>query len=340
MSRALGAAVDLAVLASQAISLVAERLAAVGAGVLDAAEQGATQTLYTLLRDRLSRTALGRTVLDQLTEQPGDPARQQVAAAVVAEQAQADPEFAGMLHRSVSFAVEQRSAGPVARHQPVHVAAGQNVTMNRSYVAAGDIDNRRTSVRVGTGGLVFGAIVVVAAAIVAGVLVGNSDDEPDPASIGTDIGDAGVRQTAEAVRDAYADRDTERLCALSSQETQQIREGTEAARPRSECPDLLTQEADQLAPSTFAGGGTMAVERIRNGAVPDGPEDDGLDENEARVVMVNRDPKAACGRWELDLVRENGRWALDLAEFTTRYLDPSDDAGADREHCLPPEEPS
>lgn len=232
----LGDALDIADLAGNAISVVANHLSAVGARVVDAAEQGTAAMVYSLLRDRLSRTELGNTVLEQLREQPQDPGRQRVAAAVVAEQANADPEFARMLQWSVS-SVHQGVSGQVTRHQPMNVTAGRDMRVDRSYIAAGDIDNRRTHVRIGTGGWVV--LVVVLLAIVAtttGVLIGSSDD-PDAAEIGTDAGEAGVRQTAEAVRDAYADRDADLLCALSSAETQEISErGTEAQKPPSECP--------------------------------------------------------------------------------------------------------
>jgi hypothetical protein len=135
--------VEIIALAQQAVSIVAARLSAVGAGVVDAAENGAVGTIYGLLRERLSRTTLGKTVLEQLQQQPQDPERQQVAAAAVAEQAQADPEFAEMLRLWVGTVVDQGNTGQVVRHSPVNVTAARDMRVHRSNIAAGDIDNSR-----------------------------------------------------------------------------------------------------------------------------------------------------------------------------------------------------
>jgi len=129
--------VEIIALAQQAVSIVAARLSAVGAGVVDAAENGAVGTIYGLLRERLSRTTLGKTVLEQLQQQPQDPERQQVAAAAVAEQAQADPEFAEMLRLWVGTVVDQGNTGQVVRHSPVNVTAARDMRVHRSNIAAG-----------------------------------------------------------------------------------------------------------------------------------------------------------------------------------------------------------
>ena len=325
---------DIADLASSAVSVVANHLSAVGAGVVDAAQQGTAAMVYSLLRDRLSRTELGKTVLEQLGKQPQDPERQRVAAAVVAEQADADPEFARMLQWSVSSVVHQGVSGQVTRHQPMNVTAGRDMRVDRSYIAAGDIDNRRTHVRIGTGGwLVLVVVLLAIAATTTGVLIGSSDDV-DPAEIGTDVGEAGVRQTAEAVRDAYADRDADLLCTLSSAETQEISEyGTEAHKPPSECPRILGELTERIPDAVFTESRTFAVEDIEIGTddldVYD--SDEGTDEKIANVMFVNRTPDAQCQNWVLSLVREHGRWVLNLLDFKQAYLD-EDDVGT-AENC-------
>jgi hypothetical protein len=297
--------------------------------VVDAAEQGTAAMVYSLLRDRLSRTELGNTVLEQLREKPQDPGRQRVAAAAVAEQANADPEFARMLQWSVS-SVQQGVSGQVTRHQPMNVTAGRDMRVDRSYIAAGDIDNRRTHVRIGTGGwLVLAVVLLAIVATTTGVLIGSSDD-PDTAEIGTDAGEAGVRQTAEAVRDAYADRDADLLCGLSSAETQEISErGTEARKPPSECPRILSGLTERIPDAVFTESRTFAVEEIEIGTddrdVYD--SDEGTDEKTAYATFVNRAPDAQCQYWMLSLVREHGRWVLNLVDFRQAYLD-EEDAGS------------
>jgi hypothetical protein len=137
-------------------------------------------------------------------------------------------------------------------------------------------------------------------------------------SIGTDAGEAGVRETAEAVRDALADGETARICALSAEETRDdLLPGTEANEP-SKCPDLLARRLDSL-PSTYRRESrTLSVERV---VMNDGNH---YSENGSAVLMVNRDPDAGCQQWELQFIRENGRWQLLLDYFTATYVDPDD----------------
>lgn len=326
---------EITALAQQAISVVAEHLAAVAAGVVDAAEQGAATTLYTLLRDRLDQSALGATVLDQLQKQPQDPDRQQVAAAVVAEHASADPQFAEMLRWSIGWQVQQSATGQVGRHSPMNVTANRDVRLRRSYVSAGDIDNSRRSIRIGTGGWILAALLFVGGGTATGFVISESNEKPDPLSIGIDIGEDGIRDTAEAVRDAYERRDADLLCGIARQVEPGLiygGRGTGTVLTPVECSQDLQATFDQLDFRFTAESGTLGVERIIRGKQLENPEELGyqLDEDEVAVVMVNRDSEAACRGWELLLTRQDGRWVLELNKFIKRYVDMNYDAGV---HC-------
>lgn len=295
-----GLCMDIATLARHAVAIVAQRLG----GATDPAQQAAADSLHALLRDRLSRTAVGATVLDQLRERPTDPARQQLAAVAVAEQAGADPAFADMLRWAVG--------------EPVHQSP---------YV--------RRGLRPRTWGWIAAAVFVVAGIIATVIAVSGSDDAPDPATIGTDAGDAGMRQTAEAVRDAYGNRDADRLCALAYRlESGKIKGAntTGAALTPDECAQDMRARFDRLPAEYTEQSGDLAVERVGRG-------DDsefgkvfglGLRDDEGGAILVNRDPEASCHGWELAFHRQNGRWVVDLTSFVNGYVDP---AGTDGYNC-------
>jgi hypothetical protein len=292
---------DNAALARHAISVVAQRLG----GATDPAHQAAADSLHALLHDRLSRTAVGTTLLDQLREQPQDPARQQLAAVAVAEQADADPAFAGLLRWAVGAPVQQ---GP--------------------YV--------RRGLRPRTWGWIGAAVVVVAGIIATVIAISGSDDAPDPATIGTDPGDAGIRQTAEAVRDAYGNRDADLLCALAYRMDSGRIKGantTGAALTPDECVQDMRARFDRLPAEYTEQSGDLAVERVGRGDDEDFGKVFGLGirgDDEAGAILVNRDPEASCHGWDLAFHRQNGRWMVDLTSFNNGYVDP---AGTDGYDC-------
>jgi len=291
---------DNAALAQHAISVVAQRLG----GAVDPAQQAAADSLHALLHDRLSRTAVGATVLDQLRERPQDAARQQMAAVAIAEQANADPAFANMLRWAVGGPVQQSP-----------------------YV--------RRGLRPRTWGWIVAAVFVVAGIIAIVVAVSGSDDPPDPTTIGTDPGDAGVRQTAEAVRDAYGNRNADLLCALASRlESGQIKGAntTGAALTPDECAQDLRGRFDRLPAEYTDQSGDLAVERVGRGDDSDFGQVFGLGirDDEAGAILVNRDPAASCHGWELAFQRQNGRWVVDLTSFINGYVDP---VGTDGYNC-------
>lgn len=292
---------DITALSQHAVSVVARHLAA---GTADPA----ADALLASLRDGLSRTAMGTTALHQWLEQPQDAARQQMAAVGVAEAANADPAFADVLRWAAGEPVQQRQ-----------------------YVTPGN--SRRTRRR--TLGWLLAAVVLVAGVIATVIAVSGSDDPPDPATIGTDPGEAGIRQTAEAVRDAYGNRDADLLCALASRlDSGQIRGGNstgEAFTP-DECVQDMRARFDRLPAEYTEQSGDLAVERVGRG--DDGDFEKvfglGLREDDAGAILVNRDPAASCHGWELVLLRQNGRWMVDLASFTGAYVDPG---GTDGYNC-------
>ena len=286
---------DITVLSQHAVSRVAHHL---GGGVDPAAD-----ALHALLRDRLSRTAVGTTALNQLREQPQDAARRQLVAVAVAELANADPAFADMLRWAVGAPVQQ---GPPAGRGP----------------------------RPRTWALLIGAVVLVAAVIVTVIAVSGSDDPPDPTTIGTDPGAAGIRQTAEAVRDAYGDRDAELLCALASRtDSGEIRAGgtTGEALSPDECAQDLRARFDELPAEYTEQSGDLAVERVGRGDDSDFAKAFGLGlrDEDAGAILVNRDPSASCHGWELLMYRQNGRWVIDLPSFSDHYVAPQGTDGYD-----------
>lgn len=250
---------------------------------------------------------MGTTVLDQLRERPQDPARQQLAAVAVAEQADADPAFADMLRWAVGEPVQQ---GP--------------------YVPTG----QRRGVRPRTWGWIAAAVFVVAGIIATVIAISGSDDAPDPMTIGTDPGDAGISQAAEAVRDAYGNRDADLLCALAYRSQPGRIKGantTGAALTPEECVQDMRSRLDRLPDEYTEQSGDLAVERVGRGDDSDFTRVFGLgiEDDEAGAILVNRDPSASCHGWELYFHRQNGRWVVNLTSFNNGYVDPGGTDGYD-----------
>ncbi|MFJ2770442.1 hypothetical protein [Streptomyces sp. NPDC087300] len=185
-------------------------LAAMAAQALTAAASGAANTAASeLVRDRLGRSARGRAALDAVAEAPDDPEASGSARAALADEIDADAEFAGRL--------------AVLLHAPSHqytgsvVMTGSKVT--RSQIALGPVTINNT--RTGRLALVTGVLLVV---LVVGIAVygavrlfgttdGDADDPPrggSSASAGERSGAGGrtaaLPPTTETVRRILPDR--------------------------------------------------------------------------------------------------------------------------------------
>jgi hypothetical protein len=156
---------NIADLATEAAAAAGGYLAAIAGKVADKVKDGAAERLYSLIESRLRGTISGTTALDSLREQPQALQRQKMVAAVLQDIAAADPGFAQQLAELVP-AVASISA---PRWTGTHVQVSGS-RLNRSQVAGGDIDNSKRTLRIGTGGFVFGGLALMALLTGAGVL--------------------------------------------------------------------------------------------------------------------------------------------------------------------------
>jgi hypothetical protein len=148
-------------------------------------------------------------------------------------------------------------------------------------------------------------------------VVDRADDLPDPTSIGTDSGEAGVRQSAEAVRDAFAVRDTARLCALAFE-----------SETYPNCPQFLNDAFDDLPAKYVRESRALSFEEVSGLGVTTS-----LGTPIAIATLVNRDPVAECPSWDLYFFYYDGRWQLDFTFFADRYVRQYDET---REtYCFP-----
>ena len=125
-------------LAREAATALAERL--------PEAAGSATDTLMTLIINRLEESKTGTRALDALRSQPDDPAERDLAATVIADEFVRDSRFAARVGAALDRPNSQTSA--------VALGAGSRL---RGEVAGGNIDKSKQyhigSIRFGTGGL-------------------------------------------------------------------------------------------------------------------------------------------------------------------------------------------
>ncbi|WP_329065636.1 hypothetical protein [Amycolatopsis sp. NBC_01480] len=156
---------DIADLAAQAAAAAGGYLAAIAGKVADKVKDGAAERLYGLIEPRLRGTASGAMALEKLREEPQLPERQHMVAAVLQDIATGDSGFAQQLAGLVPAAAGVSAHRWTGTH--VEVSGG---TVRRSIVAGGDVDNSKHTLRVGTGGLAFGGVALIALLTGAGFL--------------------------------------------------------------------------------------------------------------------------------------------------------------------------
>jgi hypothetical protein len=238
-----GGWVDIGALAGDAIALVGGYLAGIASGVVDKIKDSAIDRLHTLISTRLRLTKTGTAALEDLEEQPAEPGRQRLAAAALTEAAAEDRQFAADLESAVgAVKVSQVGGDAGTGGSQANVNVGGSMSMNRSFIANGNVDQSRRTFRI-SGGWVVVAGLVLAAAATTGVIVGTSG-EKDPLSIGRDPGEAGARETAEAFVAALADHNARRACAFMSDEM------LRSASDKGGCEALIEKEMFPRLPST------------------------------------------------------------------------------------------
>ncbi|SEP46518.1 hypothetical protein [Amycolatopsis saalfeldensis] len=164
---------NLADLAAQAAAAAGGYLAAIAGKVADKVKDGAAERLYGVIEPRLRGTASGTAALENLQEEPQAPERQRMVAAVLQDIAVADPGFAEQL-AALLPAVASVSA---QRWTGAHIQISDSRLRN-SQVAARDINNSKHTLKIGTGGLVFAALALIALLVGAGAIGAQIGDSP------------------------------------------------------------------------------------------------------------------------------------------------------------------
>lgn len=168
-------------MAAAAGTFVAGYLAQGAKQLGDKVRDGAVERLWQLIEPRLRGTPAGAAALENLAQQPVDPARASTVEAVVADLAHADPAFAAQLHTVVADLRRHdvhSQGGATAGGPQINIAQGSRTR----DVINGNLDRSKhvTKIRAGgRGGIIVG---VVALLVVAGVVVVynlNSGDSAD-----------------------------------------------------------------------------------------------------------------------------------------------------------------
>jgi hypothetical protein len=162
--------VETQALVGAAIGLIAEYLRRVGTGVAERIQDSAIERLYALISTRLGQTQLGERVFRELESVPTDVERQATANTALAEALAGNAEAAQELERAVNDARMEMTVGQgatVSGGLTFSVAQNGRVDVRRGIVAAGNVtQSRHINIKLG------GFILIVAGAIVAGILVG------------------------------------------------------------------------------------------------------------------------------------------------------------------------
>lgn len=223
-------------------------------------------------------------------------------------------------------AVHQGNVGQAGRYHPVNVSGGSGrLSIRGADFAGGNIDKRR-NIRIGTGGLVW---LVIAAVVLlggaTGAVVAASSGPPDPTTIGTERGAAGAQETAEAVLDAFADRDVEQLCGLMSDESKMELEDAipSGTWTFGKCDRGMDRWLDELYgenPDLEEWIQSLAVEDIELSDLVGEESGEVREDSAAEIKIVSAIPgviNEQCRIEELDLNRENGRWVADIMSFSS-----------------------
>jgi hypothetical protein len=150
---------DIAGMAAAAGTFVAGYLAQGAKQLGDKVRDGAVDRLYKLIESRLSKTASGSVALESLREQPDDRSRATMVSAVLADVAEADPEFAKQLGQAVrDVGSRQYGTDAIVGGNQVTVRQGDRSRLRVRDFVAGD----KHTVRISTGGIIMGVVALVA----------------------------------------------------------------------------------------------------------------------------------------------------------------------------------
>jgi hypothetical protein len=130
-------------LAMTAAGLLAPYLAAAGQAAAKKAGEAAwtkVESLYTMIKDKLTGNAYGTQALTRLAEQPQSQPRQAALADVLEEQVKTDAAFAATLQRLVTEAQAAGATTPIEQH--LHIS-GQARDVTQIGTVGGNVDLRK-----------------------------------------------------------------------------------------------------------------------------------------------------------------------------------------------------
>ena len=225
-------------MATQAVALVSTYLVGIAVGTTDKLAESAVAGLHQLVVQRLGRTKLGQAVLEGWQEQPSVEQRQAMAASAIAEEAGGDADFARQLAEAVrAVVVSQGAADRAVIQNQANVNAGGPVTMKKSVIAGGSVNQSRAT-KFAFGGV---ALVIVVVVVLVAILKSGSSDRPGLApdaqvqDIGADPSKEGALQSARAVLDGVSVGNADLVCALSH-------------KVPANCPEKFRREHEKLSP--------------------------------------------------------------------------------------------
>lgn len=237
---------DIAALAAQAIGLISTYLVGVASGAADQLKDSATGGLHRLVTGKLRQTKLGEAVLDGLEEEPSAPERQAMAANALTEAANADAGFAEQLAAAVNTAVVSQSTADQSMVQnQANVHAAGAVTMTRSVIAGGAVNQSRTMK------FAFGGVALVVVLVLAIVFLVRSTKPDRPAldpdaqieEIGVKAGEEGARESARAYLDAWSVGNADLACKLL-----ETGDATNFGFPVGGCTEAVRQHSERMSP--------------------------------------------------------------------------------------------
>ncbi|WP_328608953.1 hypothetical protein OG943_07480 [Amycolatopsis sp. NBC_00345] len=282
---------DVVILAGQAIEVAADQMAGAAAGAASGPDDEAVAGLRRVVTQRLRQTGLGAAVLTGLEEQPRDPGRRGMAASALAESAASDEAFRAELYWAVHAVFGARGpAGQAATGQQANVSAGGNLAMSRSDIAAGNIDKSRRT-RISTGGWIVAGLLAIGAGTT-GVVVAASGPT-DPAKIGTERNEDGVRAAVTAYMEAFSAKDGPRTCAF-------VRQSKRDVSYVDGCAEYLASHVF----ATISADRLELVKKISIGKVEISPNSDS-----AEVYFMVGSESGGDPLW---VEYESGRWFVDV----------------------------
>lgn len=278
-------------LAGQAVSFLCGYLSQVAYGTLQRTQDSAAEALYQIITNRLIRTAFGERALRQLKVTPEDERAARETQQVLAQEAQADPNFAAELSRAVqNIWLAQGDVSQTTAQQGNITVSGS--TLKNAFVGS-NVDQSRRQTKIS-----FGGWAVVAAILLLGgtgsVIAISTGGGRDASSIGDAPDEEGAKETAMAFVESIKSSDAELFCDLLHSELVRNLE-VNSGRP---CPQTVPVILDRITPEMKEEAAHTQVLSVT------------MESQNRAVVVVGIDDTEGKSA-ELRLRRDFNRWRVD-----------------------------